>query len=383
MSTCEPWSSSDTKQQSVNDILQQLRQSGQVEEAPKPTWTMDRPWTDIVELYGHYWHETNPHLMCKVHLDDMLGMIFVEYTKANLTEWRKDYLERVSPDDEGVNTWTLFEACSKSGLRRMSKPRIYARGYAIGRHRRRHRYTREEGKAIRERLQTIREMEEELTKIAEIKSCEDGMECEICMDAFHTTDLMACQGRPARNRHFTCVRCFVDYVVKTRNLQDPVSFIPCPAHECKSQFRTQRVVDMLPQTMLKKMQANAHDTDTKVALNANVKCTVHCTCGITGVVDQDEKEDRVQCPCGLQFCIQCGNEYHGESDCPPKREVLQWISSTGKLCPNCGTGIERNGGCVHMTCSREVGGCGHEFCWTCVGNWPRCHCVENQENLEV
>jgi ariadne-1 len=42
-----------------------------------------------------------------------------------------------------------------------------------------------------------------------------------------------------------------------------------------------------------------------------------------------------------------------------------------KQCPACGTMVEKNAGCQHMTCPPP---CGHEFCWVCTGPWPRCRC---------
>lgn len=35
----------------------------------------------------------------------------------------------------------------------------------------------------------------------------------------------------------------------------------------------------------------------------------------------------------------------------------------------CSKPIEKNGGCMHMTCRKESAGCGHEFCWLCRGAW--------------
>lgn len=55
-----------------------------------------------------------------------------------------------------------------------------------------------------------------------------------------------------------------------------------------------------------------------------------------------------------------------------------WIRVNTKLCPKCSNPIEKNGGCMHMTC-RKPGGCGHEFCWICMGDWRNhraCNAVE-------
>ena len=44
-----------------------------------------------------------------------------------------------------------------------------------------------------------------------------------------------------------------------------------------------------------------------------------------------------------------------------------------KKCPKkhggCNRSIAKNGGCMHMTCRKEKGGCGFEFCWLCLGPW--------------
>lgn len=41
----------------------------------------------------------------------------------------------------------------------------------------------------------------------------------------------------------------------------------------------------------------------------------------------------------------------------------------GKQCPGCGVGVERDNGCIHMTCPN-----GHQFCFTCVQMWGLCSC---------
>ena len=50
-------------------------------------------------------------------------------------------------------------------------------------------------------------------------------------------------------------------------------------------------------------------------------------------------------------------------------EDFIWMKENTKNCPRCGLNIEKNQGCNHMTCRRGLGGCGHEFCWVCMGPW--------------
>ncbi len=46
-------------------------------------------------------------------------------------------------------------------------------------------------------------------------------------------------------------------------------------------------------------------------------------------------------------------------------ENLNWILAHTKQCPKCRRPIEKNQGCMHMTCSQ----CRYEFCWLCQGDW--------------
>eukprot|EP01126_Amoeba_proteus_P034712 TRINITY_DN3469_c0_g2_i1.p1 TRINITY_DN3469_c0_g2~~TRINITY_DN3469_c0_g2_i1.p1 ORF type:complete len:323 (-),score=44.16 TRINITY_DN3469_c0_g2_i1:875-1843(-) len=90
----------------------------------------------------------------------------------------------------------------------------------------------------------------------------------------------------------------------------------------------------------------------------------------------------VKCKCGFSFCFKC-SDYdigdHTPATCSDverwlekannESENVMWMLSNCKRCPQCRKPIEKNGGCMHMTCNTKVGGCGHEFCWLCRGPW--------------
>ena len=50
----------------------------------------------------------------------------------------------------------------------------------------------------------------------------------------------------------------------------------------------------------------------------------------------------------------------------PSSVTIRVIS---KPCPGCRTPTERDGGCMHMVCTKP--GCGLHWCWVCQLEWTR------------
>jgi ariadne-1 len=74
----------------------------------------------------------------------------------------------------------------------------------------------------------------------------------------------------------------------------------------------------------------------------------------------------VTCKCGHAFCFGCLLNDHQPCICPLVKlwlrkcaddsETSNWISANTKECSKCGSSIEKNGGCNHMSCKK----CKHE-----------------------
>jgi len=65
----------------------------------------------------------------------------------------------------------------------------------------------------------------------------------------------------------------------------------------------------------------------------------------------------------------CENMEAWQQKASDESENVKWMLANTKKCPQCRRPIEKNGGCMHMTCRTNAGGCGFEFCWLCRGDW--------------
>ncbi|XP_027184942.1 probable E3 ubiquitin-protein ligase ARI8 [Coffea eugenioides] len=84
----------------------------------------------------------------------------------------------------------------------------------------------------------------------------------------------------------------------------------------------------------------------------------------------------VTCGCSYSFCWNCTEEAHRPVDCgtvarwilknSAESENMNWILANSKPCPKCKRPIEKNQGCMHITCTPP---CKYEFCWLCLGAW--------------
>eukprot|EP01083_Nonionella_stella_P052099 138372_1 len=79
--------------------------------------------------------------------------------------------------------------------------------------------------------------------------------------------------------------------------------------------------------------------------------------------------------CQHTFCIKCKGSPHQNMECinswTESGDNILWIVTNTKACPKCQRRIQKNQGSIHMNCRRHAGGCGHEFCWLCLGNWAQ------------
>lgn len=120
----------------------------------------------------------------------------------------------------------------------------------------------------------------------------------------------------------------------------------------------------------------------------NCKFILECTI--------NSEHNDVECLCSHRCCFECKENAHAPCSCHQLKlwnelrttegENTTWIMANTKKCPKCKVNIEKNQGCMHMTCRQ----CRHEFCWLCKRNWRghnRCNkptdVVEEEKDAKV
>ena len=178
--------------------------------------------------------------------------------------------------------------------------------------------------------------------------------------------------------HQFCSDCFKEYLKEKVKDQLTVLATKCPMQYCNFQVPSayfKKILKERPEELAiynKCLMRNFTESNSDIKLCPNPKCDVIVKLPGHGMIE-------VKCHCGKPFCFKCLRDGHRPCDCEMMQiwenknksegENAKWLIVNTKQCPNCHKYIEKNQGCNHMTCRKEAGGCGYEFCWICLGEW--------------
>ncbi|XP_054718215.1 E3 ubiquitin-protein ligase parkin-like [Uloborus diversus] len=228
---------------------------------------------------------------------------------------------------------------------------------------------------------------------------------------FKDVPCIACTGNsspiivfPCVDGHVICIECFQMYCTTRLNerrfIQDEnVGYtIDCPAGCPDSLIKEPHHFKLLGDEQYARYQRFATE---ECLLQAGGVLCPQPGCG-AGLLPDPECR-RVVCQqdggagCGFVFCRQCMQGYHiGPCDSmefpdtktgmsyaisDERASSSKWdedsrttIKITTKPCPKCRTPTERDGGCMHMVCTRSQ--CGFHWCWVCQEEWTN-DCMGN------
>ncbi|XP_063223808.1 E3 ubiquitin-protein ligase parkin [Bacillus rossius redtenbacheri] len=201
---------------------------------------------------------------------------------------------------------------------------------------------------------------------------------------------------PCNAGHVTCLDCFRTYCLsRLRDRQfwshpEHGYTLPCPAG-CENSFVAEvHHFRLLPPEQYAQYQRFGAE---EYVLQAGGVLCPRPGCGMGILVEPECKKVTCVSGCGFVFCRHCLQGYHlgdclpdgGQSGTsggceysvdPSRAAQSRWddaskvtIKVLTKPCPQCRTPTERDGGCMHMMCTRPQ--CGFEWCWVCQTEWTR------------
>lgn len=199
----------------------------------------------------------------------------------------------------------------------------------------------------------------------------DGREmiCGICFDAHPCEDL-----HTAACGHPFCKSCWTGYISTAINDGPGCLMLRCPMPLCSA---------ALGQDMIN-LFASGEDKEkyfryyirSYIEDNKKTKWCPAPGCDYAVEFSVGSENRDVYCRCSYGFCWNCTEEAHRPVDCgtvakwimknSAESENMNWILANSKQCPKCKRPIEKNQGCMHMTCTPP---CKFEFCWLCLSAW--------------
>lgn len=245
-------------------------------------------------------------------------------------------------------------------------------------------------------------------KATEDKSAADSKvkteQCAICFDDKPTNTFISLS---CGHKNF-CADCLMDQL-KTATKDKNLTSARCPDLKCKAVFTPQNIETIIEfannAALQKQNQSEVHailqlsddlkkiqERDKELKKRGeelNKPGARECPTPNCKAIffNKDNKREQHACPdCKKSYCANCRIKHDAKKTCEKAKKEQEtandkWKKENTKDCPNpkCKAAIEKNEGCNHMTCQK----CRNEFCWVCLGNWPRCKCVIEREQMHA
>ncbi|KAM2624222.1 hypothetical protein TB1_031215 [Malus domestica] len=193
--------------------------------------------------------------------------------------------------------------------------------------------------------------------------------CGICFETFPRGSI-----RSAACGHPYCCACWKGYIRTSISDGPGCLTLRCPDPSCGASVGQDMISMLVSEEDNQKY--SRYLIRSYIEDNKKTKWCPYPGCEhAVNFVGDNENYD-VSCLCSYGFCWNCTEEAHRPVDCSTvekwilknsaESENMNWILANSKPCPKCKRPIEKNQGCMHMTCTPP---CKFEFCWLCLGSW--------------
>ncbi|KAL3347811.1 hypothetical protein AABB24_021454 [Solanum stoloniferum] len=193
--------------------------------------------------------------------------------------------------------------------------------------------------------------------------------CGICFEDYSSDGILA-----SACGHPFCVECWKGYISNSIADGPGCLNLRCAEPSCKVAV-SQDMIDQLTSDDDKK-RYYGFLFRSYVEENRKIKWCPAPGCNFAVEFDIGSDNCEVICGCSNYFCWSCTEEAHSPVDCDmvvkwmeknnAESENTNWILAYTKACPKCKRPIEKNEGCMRMTCRDP---CKYQFCWLCLNSW--------------
>ncbi|XP_020592292.1 probable E3 ubiquitin-protein ligase ARI7 [Phalaenopsis equestris] len=199
--------------------------------------------------------------------------------------------------------------------------------------------------------------------------CTKELTCGICFESYPRDEMSA-----AACSHPFCGSCWRGYIRTSITDGPGCLMLRCPDPSCGAAVG-EDMINMLT-SYDDKEKYSRYLLRSYVEDNRKTKWCPAPGCEFAVEFVMGSSSYDVTCNCSYSFCWNCTEEAHRPVDCATvakwilkncaESENMNWILANSKPCPRCKRPIEKNQGCMHITCTPP---CKFEFCWLCLGAW--------------